>query len=255
MTWIDHHCHLPPDTARASEWVERARERGVDTIIDVGCDLASSRAAIGAAAYHPGVWATVGVHPHDAAGGIEGVEELVGADRVVAVGECGLDYHYMRSPAAAQRDAFAQQIQIATRHRLPLVVHSRAAWDDTFDVLESEGIPERLVFHCFTGGLDEAKRCLRAGALLSFSGIVTFPSAAELKEVARMCPADRLLVETDSPYLAPVPYRGRPNEPGNVAVVGEAVAEIRGVTAAEMAELTATTARAFYSLGESPGVR
>ncbi|MCC6226527.1 MAG: TatD family hydrolase [Microthrixaceae bacterium] len=248
MRWIDHHCHFPADEARSGDWLRSARDSGVRALIDVGCDLLSSRRAIDRASIHHDVWATVGVHPHEASGGMDGMEELLGLDRVVAVGECGLDYHYMHSPAPVQREVFARQIQLANTHRLPLVVHSREAWSDTFAVLGSEGVPERTVFHCFTGGVEEAEECLEMGALLSFSGIVTFPAAGELQEAARCCPLDRMLVETDSPYLAPVPHRGRPNMPGNVTFVGEAIARLRGLRPEEVAESTTATASAFYRL-------
>ena len=148
---------------------------------------------------------------------------------MLAVGECGLDYHYDHSPRAVQRTAFAAQIHLAHERDLPLVIHTRDAWDDTFDDPATvEGVRERTIFHCFTGGPAEADRCLDLGAFLSFSGIVTFKSAAEVRDAARRCPADRLLIETDSPYLAPVPHRGRPNQPAYVRHVGEYVATLRG---------------------------
>jgi TatD DNase family protein len=245
--WIDHHCHLPAAPEHLG-WLRDARAAGVDAVVDVGTDVAGSRGAIERAAGVHGVWATAGVHPHDAAGGIEGLEELLAAPEVVAVGECGLDYHYLHSPAEAQREAFAAQVELAHRHDLALVIHSREAWDDTFAVLREAGTPERTVFHCFTGGPIEARRCLDAGAHLSFSGIVTFPSAGELRDAAQLCPIDRLLVETDSPYLAPVPHRGRPNRPEHVAVVGRFVADLRGLPAEELAAAATATTRALYRL-------
>jgi TatD DNase family protein len=190
----------------------------------------------------------VGVHPHDASGGLDGIEDLLSCPEVVAVGECGLDYHYMRSPADDQKSVFAEQIALALRHDLALVIHTREAWDDTFEILNDVGVPERTVFHCFTGGVDEARRCVDLGAMVSFSGIVTFPSAPELREAARFCPADRLLVETDSPYLAPVPHRGRPNRPDLVVVVGQAVAALREMPSDELADLTSANARRLYRL-------
>jgi TatD DNase family protein len=229
-------------------WVAHARAAGVEGLVDVGTDVASSRAAIAAAGELDGVWATAGVHPHDAAGGIDGLEPLLGDAAVVAVGECGLDYHYLHSPAPVQRDVFARQVELAHRHDLALVIHSRDAWDDTFSVLAEVGTPPRTVFHCFTGGPDEARRCLDAGASLSFSGIVTFPSAGEVRDAARLCPIDRLLVETDSPYLAPVPHRGRPNRPALVAVVGAFVADLRGRPVADLADTTSANVRALYRL-------
>jgi TatD DNase family protein len=235
--WTDSHCHLQ-DAADPEDALQRARAAGVTRLVCVGTDAGQSRRALALAG--DGVWATVGLHPHDAKQGVEGVASPV------AVGECGLDYHYDHSPRPTQRDAFAAQVVLAHRHGLALVVHSREAWDDTLAILESEGVPERTVFHCFTGGAHEARRCLELGAFLSFSGIVTFKGAGGVREAAALCPAERLLVETDSPFLAPVPHRGQPNEPANVALVGAAVAEVRGEAAEDVAASSwAATAAAF----------
>ena len=193
----------------------------------------------------------MGLHPHEASHGVEelgaGPDEHAvadGGDLVVAVGECGLDYHYEHSPRAAQRDAFAAQVALARHHELALVVHSRQAWDDTLDVLRASDRPERIVLHCFTGGADEARRCLDIGAFLSFSGIVTFKGADDVREAAALCPLDRLLVETDAPFLAPVPHRGQKNRPAWVVAVGEALAEIKGVAPLSLAaSCTAATRR------------
>jgi TatD DNase family protein len=192
------------------------------------------------------MWATVGLHPHDASTGPDGLEPLLADPSVVAVGECGLDYFYEHSPRAAQREVFAAQISLATRHGLALVVHTRDAWADTLGVLDEVGMPERTVIHCFSGGPAEARACLDRGAVLSFSGIVTFKNAGDVRAAAALCPLDRMLVETDAPYLAPVPHRGKPNEPAWVAFVGAAIAEIRGLTAAAVAAATwANTERVF----------
>jgi len=247
VAWADSHCHLDPSGDVAAV-VADAAAAGVTHLVNVGTDVVSSRAAIGVAADHGGVWATAGVHPHDASGGIEGLEELLAAGSVVAVGECGLDYHYDHSPRAAQREVFAAQVALAHAHRLPLVIHTREAWDDTLDVLGSAGVPDVVVMHCFTGGPDEARRCLDLGAYLSFSGIVTFPSAPEVRDAAALCPPDRLLVETDSPYLAPVPHRGRRNTPALVSVVGAEVARVRGVGATEVAAVTLANTKAAFGL-------
>lgn len=249
MPWIDDHCHLERDLARAAEQVAEAAEAGVERLITVGCDVAQSADYVRIAAQHPGVvWATAGVHPHDAKDGLDGLEDLLSAPAVVAVGECGLDFHYDHSPRDVQRTVFAEQIALARAHDLALVIHAREAWADTFDVLAAEGVPERTVFHCFSGGPEEAQRCLDLGAVLSFSGIVTFPSATDLQAAARMCPLDRLLVETDSPYLAPVPHRGKRNQPAWVRVVGAAVAGLRGMEEDELAAATWATAARTYRL-------
>jgi TatD DNase family protein len=251
LRWTDDHCHLDLGAdggEAAGALVAEAAEAGVHRLITVGTDLEGSRAAIALAAAHPDVWATVGLHPHDASAGLDGLEALLGEPGVVAVGECGLDYHYDHSPRAVQREVFAAQIGLAHRHGLALVVHTREAWDDTFAILESEGVPEQTVVHCFTGGPAEARRGLELGAHLSFSGIVTFKGAPEVREAAVLCPLDRLLVETDSPYLAPVPHRGRPNRPALVPLVGAAVAEARGVDVATVAAATWATASRVYGL-------
>ncbi len=247
MEWIDSHCHLPVgDTATAV--VAAAREAGVNGLINVGTDAASSAAAVTAAQIHDGVWATVGVHPHDATNGIEEILGMVDKPRVVAIGECGLDYHYDHSPRSVQREVFATQLALAKEHDLALVIHTRDAWDDTFSILETEGVPERSVFHCFTGGPDEASRGLSLGLMLSFSGIITFPSAGELREAAALCPLDRMLVETDSPYLAPIPHRGKKNQPAFVPLVGEALAAEKGVSVAEVARATKQNTEALFHL-------
>ena len=252
LRWADDHCHPHLRGASAADVaaaVDDARAAGVERMVTVGCDVADSEAAIAAARAHAGVAATAGVHPHEATGGIEGLEGLLADPEVVAVGECGLDFHYDHSPRDAQRRAFADQIALALDHDLPLVIHTREAWAETFDVLAAEGVPERTVFHCFTGGPDEARRCLDLGAHLSISGIVTFKTADDVRAAVALCPPDRLLVETDSPYLAPVPHRGRPNRPALVPLVGEAVAAVQGRSVEDVAASTWAAADAVYGLG------
>jgi TatD DNase family protein len=243
--WVDSHCHVhdgPDDEADAA--VADAAAAGVGRLVAVGTDVRTSHLAVALAARHDGVVATAGVHPHDARGGLDGLAEVLDGGSVVAVGECGLDYHYDHSPRPVQREVFAAQVAEARARDLALVVHTRDAWDDTFAILEAERAPERTVLHCFTGGPGEARRALDAGLVLSFSGIVSFKGAADVREAAALCPLDRLLVETDSPYLAPVPHRGSPNRPAWVPLVGAAVAGAKGVPAAEVeAASTATAAR------------
>lgn len=247
MRWIDNHCHIPPG-ADGDLWVEAARAAGVDQMVTVGVTHERSVEAIAVAARHDGVFATVGVHPHDATEGTDGLSELLAEAKVVAVGEAGLDYHYDYSPRDIQRTVFAEHIALANDHGLPLVIHTRDAWQETFDILDVEGVPERTVFHCFTGGPEEAKLGLDRNIIVSVSGIVTFKTAEDLREAVAICPIDRLMVETDSPYLAPVPHRGKKNQPANVVHVGEAVADILGVSVAELAEATSARATKFYGL-------
>jgi TatD DNase family protein len=230
------------------EVIEAARLAGVPRLITVGTDAAQSAAAVETARSHDGVWATVGLHPHDA---IQGVDSILGllehrGPEVVAIGECGLDYHYDHSPRAAQREAFAAQVALAHSCGLALVIHTREAWDDTWAILAAEGVPDRTVFHCFTGGPGEARRALDLGATLSFSGIVTFRSATDVRAAAALCPLDRVLVETDSPFLAPQPVRGKPNQPANVVANAERLAEVRGVPYGELERtVEANAARVF----------
>jgi TatD DNase family protein len=255
--WADSHCHVGYEGVGPTA-LDEARAAGVGRIITIGTDAATSADAISTACSHPGVWATVGLHPHEASHGLEGIRNLLREPdpAVVAVGECGLDFYYEHSPRSAQREAFAAQIQLATELELALVVHTRDAWDETFDILAVEGVPERFVLHCFSGGPPEAKRGLDLGAFLSFSGIVTFKKAGDVRGAAALCPLDRLLVETDSPYLAPVPNRGKPNRPGWVPLVGRAVAEVRGAPVEEIERATwDNTARVFRlpDRAEPPG--
>lgn len=242
--WTDSHCHVDGGA------IEAAHAAGVTRMVVVGTDAAWSAVSIEVAEAHEGVWATVGLHPHDADKGTATIEPLLAEHRskVVAVGECGLDYHYDYSPRPAQREAFAAQVALAHEHDLALVIHTREAWDDTWAVLRAEGVPARTVFHCFSGGASEARQALDLGAYLSFSGIISFPKAEDLREAARLCPLERLLVETDSPFLAPVPHRGKPNVPAYVPLVGAAVAAARGRPVSEVERATWDNAARVFRL-------
>ena len=246
--WTDTHCHTQEQMVEtgSDELLQRAREAGVHRFIVIGTDVDTSTQAIEIASKHNDVWATVGLHPHDASKGVHTIASLATSPRVVGIGECGLDYYYENSPRDIQIPAFAEQIALAKEHDLSLVIHTRDAWEDTFNVLDSEGIPENTIIHCFSGGPNEARECLNRGAYLSFSGIVTFKNAADLRDAAKMCPADRLLIETDSPFLAPVPHRGRPNEPAHVGIVGTFIADLRGHDVVDFSAVTSANAlRAF----------
>jgi len=252
VSWADSHCHVQYDGV-GLEAVEEAVGAGVARIVCIGTDAEESRRALAVARAVPDVVAaTVGLHPHDAVQGVESIVALLDEPEVVAVGECGLDYHYDHSPRDAQRAAFAAQITLARQRGLALVVHTREAWDDTFDLLSAEGPPERLVLHCFTGGPDEARRGLDLGAYLSFSGIVSFKGADDVRAAAALCPLERLLVETDAPYLAPVPHRGQPNRPSWVPLVGAAVAAARDSGVEEIEAATWDATERVFHLSDLP---
>ncbi len=260
--WIDSHCHLQEryrddQHENVAGALERAMAAGVTGLVCVGTDAVTSQEAISLAeavrrgdfgAEVPTVRAVIGLHPHESTDPVEAIYEILASKspHIAGVGECGIDLFYEHSPRAAQREAFAKQIGFAHSFGLPLVIHARDAWDDLFDVLSTEGVPTETVLHCFTGGPVEAERCLESGMTISFSGIVTFPKAPELREAAALVPLDRLLVETDSPFLAPVPHRGKHNEPALVPLVGAAVAEAKGVNIAEVATASSQNARRIF---------
>lgn len=241
--WFDNHCHLTTMKTDPAEAVADAAASGVVRLLTVGCDLEDSRQAVAIAQRLDGVQATAGIHPHDASAVVDpsvlaGIEALLAEPDVVAVGECGLDYHYDNSPRGKQQEVFAQQIELAHRHDLALVIHSRSAWDDTFAILDDQGTPPRTVFHCFSGGPAEAEKALERGAYLSYSGIVTFNTADDLRAAAALTPNDRILIETDAPFLTPVPHRGQPNRPALVSHVGVQVAKVKNLSVEEIAHMT-----------------
>jgi TatD DNase family protein len=238
--WVDSHCHLQT-LEGLDDVLARAVAAGVERIVCVGTDRVSSEQAVALAARHDGVWATVGLHPHDASRHDEELEalvELASSPHVVAIGETGFDLHYRYSPDDAQETAFRAQVRLAHETEKPLVIHTRAAWDATFAVLDDERLPARTVFHCFTGGAVEAARAVAIGAYVSFSGIVTFRKSDDVRAGAAEVPIDRLLVETDAPYLAPVPHRGRPNEPSYLPWVGSVLASTKRMPVEQLAAAT-----------------
>jgi TatD DNase family protein len=236
VTLVDSHCHidLPQFDADRDEVVARARAANVETMLIVGGideDGGHERALRVADAL--GLPASAGIHPHEARLATEAAYDqlrgLAREKRIVAIGEIGLDFHYDHSPRDVQREAFRRQVRLARDVGLPVIVHTREADDETAALLEEEGAAEAGgVIHCFTGGANLARRALSLGFFLSFSGIVAFPRSQEIQEVARTMPLDRLLVETDAPFLAPPPYRGRRNEPAFVVEVTRKVAALRG---------------------------
>jgi TatD DNase family protein len=254
---IDSHCHLDMqdfDEDRASV-LDRASAVGVTTMVTIGAGgpPECNHAAIELAERHEQIFATVGIHPHDASivddEIIEMLRQLAAHDKVVAIGETGLDYHYDHSPRPQQQNAFRRFVVLAREVSLPLVVHLRAADGDAVEILRSERAGEvGGVIHCFSGNVESARSFLDLGFHLSFSGIVTFKTAGALREAVARCPLDRLMVETDSPYLAPEPHRGRRNRPALVTVVGGCVATVKGCEAAEVAVATWANAERVYGL-------
>jgi TatD DNase family protein len=257
---IDSHCHIAGQefAGDLEAVVARAKAAGLQgalTILAADDDI-ELRQAAAVQALWPEVRFSIGVHPHAAgkfaaapAAAAEAVEAAIAAQPGArAVGEIGLDYHYDFAPRDAQHAVFRAQIALARRRRLPIVIHTREAEDDTFQILaEAQAGEVPVVFHCFTGNPATARRVIDAGFYLSLAGIVTFPRALELKEVAAFVPLDRLLIETDSPYLAPVPHRGKRNEPAHVAVVAETVAALRGDTPGRIQEATTATFRRVFN--------
>lgn len=251
-TLIDTHCHLDPQyfPSGPDEVLARAVAAGIQgfVVIGVGRDLAPARAAVALAKRLPDrIGAAVGVHPHDATSlddaAYAELAELAAEPEVVAVGEIGLDYHYDHSPRDKQREAFARLVKLARDVKKPIVIHTREAPADTIDVLTSEGARDvGGVIHCFSEDRAFAERALDLGFDISFSGIVTFKSSAAIQEVARWAPLDRILVETDSPYLAPVPLRGKPCEPAYVVHTARRVAELRGLAFEALCEATTENA-------------
>jgi TatD DNase family protein len=255
---IDTHCHLDVDdyqTDRA-EVLARARAAGVTAMICIGSgrDVGAARAAVRLAAAEPDIFAAVGVHPHDVAHMAEADwDELAGlarAPRVVGVGETGLDYHYNHSPQEIQRAAYRRFVGLARAVGRPVISHVRDAHDDAIEILASEDARAvGGVIHCFTGGVAEARRYLDLGQDLSFSGILTFKTAGAIRAAATFAPIDRVLVETDAPFLAPIPYRGRRNEPAYVVKTLDTLANLRGITVEEADARTTENARRVFRLG------
>ncbi|PYM30662.1 MAG: hydrolase TatD [Candidatus Rokuibacteriota bacterium] len=248
------HLHVPEFDGDRAEMMARARQAGVTRMLTIGTEVPTSRAAIALAEAEPDVWATVGVHPHDAADADAGVlteiERLAGGPRVVAVGEIGLDFFRDLSPRDVQERVFRHLIGLARRVRKPVVVHCRDAHAEVLAILGEEGASEvGGIMHCFSGDVEIARRCLDLGLLVSLAGPVTYPNARALPDVARFVPADRLVIETDCPFLPPQGYRGKRNEPAYLALTAARVAELRGEPLEEFARRASDNARRLLRLG------
>jgi TatD DNase family protein len=251
---LDSHCHLDLIERPAGEVLAAARAAGIARVVTVGVDLASSRWAARCAGEQAGVYAAVAVHPNETAvppaaerdAVLAAIAGLAALPQVRAVGETGLDYYRDHAGPAVQRDWFRAHIAIAKQAGKALMIHDRDAHEDVLAILEAEGPPEKVIFHCFSGDAAMAKRCAEAGYVMSFAGNITFKNAQPLRDAAAAAPAGLLLVETDAPFLTPVPHRGKPNSPALVAHTVRALADVKQIGVAEMCALvTATGERMF----------
>jgi TatD DNase family protein len=270
-SFTDSHCHLDSKQFAADRdaVIERARANGVSRMLTIGLydEPGSVEKAIEIAEQHPFIFASVGLHPHEARLATDDVlaqlAELANKPKVIGWGEIGLDYHYDCSPRDVQRRAFIQQMELARAAKLPIIIHCRAtqnstnAWDETLDLMREHWASSGLggVLHCFSGEVEHARRALDMGLMLSFTGNITFPKAQNIRDAVMLAPADRILIETDSPYLAPVPHRGKRNEPAYVAEVGRKVAELKGVSSEEVAHQTTENFLRFFGVTSTTDAR
>ena len=256
MKLFDTHTHLYDDKFKddLDEVVGEFREHYVYKALTLGTEIETSQACIDIAQKYEDVYAAVGIHPHDAksskAGDIEKLREMVKNNKVVAIGEIGLDYHYDFSPRDIQMDIFKGQMEMAREMVLPAVYHVREAFGDFLPMVQKGQTYNNAVMHCFGGSKESAKICIDAGMMISFTGVITFKNANKVKEVVNYIPLDRLMIETDCPYMAPVPYRGKRNKPSYVVEIAKAMAEIKGKTVDEIAEITYNNATRFFGLSD-----
>lgn len=250
---IDTHCHLdfPQFEQDREEVIKAAKNSGIDYIINVGSSLVSSKASLELSLEYDFIYASIGVHPHEADNYNDkvysGIEELARKKKVVAVGEIGLDYYKNYSKPENQKPLFVSLVALSKDLGLPLVVHSRQSQEDTLSILK-KAMPLRAVIHCFSGDEDFLKECLDLGFLVSFTCNITYKKAQNLRDVVKLAPLDRILLETDAPYLSPEGLRGMRNEPQNVKYVAQEIAEIKGVTIEEVAAATSRSAKSFFSI-------
>ena len=250
----DSHAHIDDERfdADRDEVVARALAAGVSLIVNIGADMASSARSVALAEKYPGIYAAVGMHPHDSQDMKETdyrqLEQWANHPKVVAIGEIGLDYHYDLSPRSVQKEVFLRQLDLARKTGKPFIIHEREAHADMLDIIRYAARGLNGVFHCFSGSVETAREYLKMGFYISVAGPVTFPKSVKTKEVAKAVPLDRLLVETDSPYLTPQPFRGKRNEPAYVRLVAEEIANLRDISLAELAEATTANVRRLFNI-------
>jgi len=250
--FVETHTHLDLIKRSTEEVVKKATEKGVTKMVTIGIDLESSKIALEFASRFEGVYAAIGFHPHEAklldAENLKELEKLAKKDKMVAVGETGLDYYWKHSTLPCQMEAFKKQINLARKLNLPLIIHDREAHQDTLKVLAEEAKGLKILLHCFSGDLDMAKVCIGRGYYLGIGGVVTFNNAIKLRAIVKEVFLENLVLETDSPYLAPYPFRGKPNEPKYIPLIAEKIAEIKGISLEKVAKITSETAQEFFGI-------
>jgi len=254
MKFFDTHAHLYDNRfdIDRGELIKSLKDNQIEKVITVGTDIMTSKECIDTANNYEDVYATVGIHPHDAKdfkdGDIKILKSLSKDKKVVAIGEIGLDYHYDFSPRDMQMKAFIAQMELAKELKLPAIYHVREAFGDFLPMVQRGETVNNAVMHCYGGSIESAKICLDAGMMISFTGVISFKNANKIKKVVEYIPLDRLMIETDCPYMAPVPYRGKRNQPAYVVEVARAMADIKGKTIAEMAEITYNNSVRFFNI-------
>ena len=254
MKFFDTHAHLNDKRFKDDKdaVISELKSNSIDKVVTVGTDVESSRVCIDIANNYEGVYATVGLHPHNAKNfkdeDISAFEQMAKEKKVIAIGEIGLDYHYDFSPRDKQMYAFKKQMELAKKLNLPAIYHVREAFGDFNPMVQRGEVANYAVMHCYGGSIESAKICLDAGMMISFTGVISFKNANKIRKVVEYVPLDRLMVETDCPYMAPVPFRGKRNEPKYVKEVAKAMAEIKGISLEELAHITYNNAVEFFKL-------
>jgi len=254
-SFIDTHCHLDILESTPEETIIEAKQAGVQRMVTIAVDEPSLDFVSSTVQEFPAVYGSVGFHPHDASkltkSLLQKIRQLAEEqDKLIAIGEIGLDYHYMNSPAEIQQQAFRKQLQLAVELNLPVILHSREAETDTLNILQEFPVPSHGVAHSFTSSIEMARTLVEMGWYLGINGIVTFKNAEDLRKVVRWLPLDRLLLETDSPFLAPIPFRGKPNKPAHIPAIGGFIAELREISLEELAQQTTENAQRLFNFDE-----
>lgn len=250
--FVETHTHLDLIKRNAQEVVKDAAEKKVTKMVTIGIDLESSKIALEFASLFEGVYAAIGFHPHESKfldeENLKELDKLSKKDKVVAIGETGLDYYWKHSNLSCQMEAFRKQVNLAGKLNLPLIIHDREAHRDTLKILAEEAKGLKILLHCFSGDLKMANACIERGYYLGIGGVVTFNNAKMLRAIVEEIPLENLVLETDSPYLAPHPFRGKPNEPKYIPLIAEKIAEIKGISLEKVAKTTSKTAQEFFGI-------